>query len=173
MKKRNLTPKEKSERIKRERDPIPWRYCLLTLICGLLLVGGFFWGARQHFSAMDLGIKNAKLREQKENLKDEAQRLYLAKENLLSPDQIRKAAKKLGFQEYTTQSVQVITPNTKDEKPLNEDSKQIAVPKEKDEKNEKVKKIEPSKNEEKTKVGKTKPPTSRATETRTRIAKNN
>ena len=44
----------KKERIRREKDPIPWRYCLTTLACGLFLVAGFFGAARQHFSSIDL-----------------------------------------------------------------------------------------------------------------------
>ena len=65
MKKRNL-PKTKQtrEQPRRERDPIPWRYCFLTLVAALILVGGFFFAARQHFSSIDFGIKNSKLRKQ-------------------------------------------------------------------------------------------------------------
>jgi hypothetical protein len=113
MKKRNLTLEKKTERVRRERDPIPWRYCLLTMVCGLLLAGGFFWAARQHFSAIDLGIKNAKLRQQKENLESEARRLYLSKEISLSPAEIKKAARKLGLQGLTAASIQIISPTPK------------------------------------------------------------
>ncbi|NNE98424.1 MAG: hypothetical protein HKN25_05310, partial [Pyrinomonadaceae bacterium] len=54
MKKRNLSIQRKS-RVRRERDPIPWNYCLLTIACGLILVLGFFAAARQHFSSIDYG----------------------------------------------------------------------------------------------------------------------
>lgn len=174
MKKRTLTPKEKNERVKRERDPIPWRYCLLTLVCGLILVAGFFWAARQHFSAMDLGIKNAKLREQRQNLKDEAERLYLAKQHLLSPEQIKKAAKKLGLQDFAAQSIQVITATKepKDEKTASEFPKQVNIAKDKEGKSENLNKTETPKTEVKTKDGKPKSQASAATETRARIAKN-
>ncbi|HLL99733.1 MAG TPA: hypothetical protein VK400_01655, partial [Pyrinomonadaceae bacterium] len=79
MKKRNVPQNKKTAaRVPlREGDPIPWRYCFLTLICGSLLVGGFFLAARQHFSAIDYGIKNAKLRQQKENLEAAQQRIKL------------------------------------------------------------------------------------------------
>lgn len=107
MKKRNLTTKR--ETINREQDPIPWRYCLLTLVCGLLLVVGFFWAARQHFSAMDFGIKNAKLRQQKESLEAEQRRLYLSREISLSPGEIKKVAKKIGLQNLTAESIEVIS----------------------------------------------------------------
>ncbi len=115
MKKRN-TPNEKKVQVVRERDPIPWRYCLLTLVCGLLLVVGFFWAARQHFSAMDFGIRNAKLREQKKSLEDEQRRLYLNKEILLSPAEIKKMAKKIGLQDITSANIEVISPEPKTEK---------------------------------------------------------
>ena len=110
MKKRSLINKNKTERIKHERDPIPWRYCLLTLVCGLILVGGFFWAARQHFSAMDFGIKNAKLRKSKSDLETEQRRLALVKEMSLSPAEIKKFAQKNGLQDLTVQSIETINP---------------------------------------------------------------
>lgn len=103
MKQRKL-----NEKVRREHDPIPWRYCILTLICGLLLVVGFFWAARQHFSAMDLGIKNAKLRQQKSSLESEQRLLERNKEVSLAPAEITKAAKKLGLQDLTAESFEVI-----------------------------------------------------------------
>lgn len=106
----------KSASVKRERDPIPWRYCLLTLFCGLLLVGGFFVAARQHFSVMDFAIKNAKLRREKENLESEQRRLYLTREISISPAEIKKAAKKIGLQELTAQSIQIMMPKKASDK---------------------------------------------------------
>ncbi len=97
MKNRNYSQNKSAQKIKHERDPIPWRYCFLTLICGLLLVGGFFFAARQHFAAMDFGIKNSKLKKQLEDLEDEKRRLVLAKEFAISPAEIKKAAKKFGL----------------------------------------------------------------------------
>jgi hypothetical protein len=110
MKRRNSQQIKKTERApqpRRERDPIPWRYCFLTLICGVLLVGGFFLAARQHFSAIDYGIKNAKLRREKETLEAEQQRLKLAREVTLSPPEIKKAARKIGLREMTASNIEV------------------------------------------------------------------
>ena len=101
MKKRNYSHNKSVQRVKHERDPIPWRYCLLTLICGLFLVVGFFFAARQHFAAIDFGIKNSKLRKQLDDLEDEKRRLVLAKEFAVSPTEIIKAAKKIGFSQTT------------------------------------------------------------------------
>lgn len=113
MKKRNISGTNKTDRVRRERDPIPWRYCILTLFCGLLLVAGFFFAARQHFSVMDYAIKNAKLRREKEGLEAEQRRLYLTKEISLSPAEIKKSAKKFGLQDLTAQSIQIMMPKKK------------------------------------------------------------
>jgi hypothetical protein len=110
MKKRNLPKTEKIQRPRREREPIPWRQCLLALVCGLILVGGFFYAARTHFSAVDFGMKNAKLRRQKEDLEAEQQRFKLAREIALSPAEIKKAARKLGFQDMSASNIQIFKP---------------------------------------------------------------
>lgn len=115
MKKRNISGSHKTERVRRERDPIPWRYCILTLFCGLLLVAGFFLAARQHFSVMDFAIKNAKLRREKEGLEAEQRRLHLTREISLSPSEIKKAAKKIGLQDLTAQSIEIMMPKKKTE----------------------------------------------------------
>ncbi|HEX8737550.1 MAG TPA: hypothetical protein VF721_19615 [Pyrinomonadaceae bacterium] len=109
MKKRNVPQNKKTAaRVpRREGDPIPWRYCFLTLVCGAILVGGFFLAARQHFTAIDYGIENAKLRQQRENLKSEQQRFKLQKEIALSPNVIRKAAQKIGLKEMTASNIDV------------------------------------------------------------------
>jgi hypothetical protein len=107
MKKRNLPRTEKIQRPRREREPIPWRQCLLALACGVILVGGFFYAARTHFSAVDFGMKNAKLRRQKEDLEAEQQRFKLAREIALSPAEVKKAARKLGFQDMSASNIQV------------------------------------------------------------------
>lgn len=123
MKKRNLPPSSRNTQVKRQRDPLPWRYCLLTLFCGLILVGGFFYAAQQHFSAIGFGIKNAKLKQQKEDLETEQRRLQLAKEIVLSPGEIKKAAKKMGLQEYTASSIQYVTRTIDKVNPLASDKK--------------------------------------------------
>jgi hypothetical protein len=115
MSRKNLSKNKNTKQIKRERDPIPWRYCILTLICGFVLVGCFFFSARQHFSSMDYGIKNSKLKKQKEDLEDTQRQLVLAKEKVLLPEEIKKAAKKLGFTEMTAANIQTLYSST--EKP--------------------------------------------------------
>lgn len=106
MKKRSLPKKTTKEKIHREKDPIPWRYCLLTLLCGTFLVGGFFVAARSHFASMDFGIKNSSLKKQLEDLESEKRHLLWLKEKALSPAEIKKAAKKLGLTETTANNFQ-------------------------------------------------------------------
>jgi hypothetical protein len=120
MSRKNLTKNKNTKQIRRERDPIPWRYCFLTLVCGLALVVGFFFAARQHFSSMDYGIKNSKLRKQKSELEDAQRQLLLDKEIALSPSEIKKAAKKLGLTEMTAANITAFSSSEKQEKPKTE-----------------------------------------------------
>jgi len=139
MNRKNLPNKNKSQRNKSKREPIPWRYCLLTLVCGLVLVTGFFFAARQHFSSIDFSIKNSRLRKQIEELEAGKRRLILAKEIALSPAEIKKAAQKMGFREMTASNIEVFRPNRNPsekpkiekavEKPIEEKPKQVAAAK--------------------------------------------
>jgi len=70
--------------------PLPWRLVFLTAICACILAAGFFFAARQHFSTIDLGLKNSKLRKQIDDLESERRRLVLAKEVSISPVQIAR-----------------------------------------------------------------------------------
>ena len=120
MKKRSLPKKTTKEKIHREKDPIPWRYCLLTLFCGTFLVGGFFVAARSHFASIDFGIKNSSLKKQLEDLESEKRHLLWLKEKALSPAEIKKAAKKLGLTDSTANNFQTFGAKIeeKNEKPV-------------------------------------------------------
>ena len=107
MRKRNLPQNKSIKKNKREGESIPWRYCLMTLFCGLFLIVGFFFAARQHFSSIDYGIKNSKLRKQIDELESEKRRLILEKEIALSPGEIKKAAKKIGLTSMTASNIEV------------------------------------------------------------------
>ena len=109
MLRKKLLNKNKTQRA--EGNSIPWRYCFLTLACGLTLVVGFFFAARQHFSSIDFGIKNSRLRKQIEELESSKRRLILAKEIALSPAEIKKAAQKIGLREMTASNIEVYRPN--------------------------------------------------------------
>ncbi len=75
----------------------PLRTYVLIGVCTVMLVSGFFFAARQHFSSMDYGMKNSRLRKQVDQLEAEKRRLLLAKEVSLSPAEIKKAATKVGM----------------------------------------------------------------------------
>lgn len=140
MTKKNQSIKSKTQGVR--RDPIPWRYCFLTLVCGLVLVVGFFFAARSHFSSIDFGIKNSKLRKQIDELESDKRRLILAKEIAMSPAEIKKAAKKIGLTEMTAANIEVYRPaNNPKEKPnlLIEKPKQAYLGETKELKREEVK----------------------------------
>lgn len=87
---------------------IPWSFLLLVIVCACVVAAGFFFAARQHFTSMDYGIKNSKLREQLESLEAEKRRLQLAREVALSPASVRKAARQVGLREITPEDVAVV-----------------------------------------------------------------
>lgn len=103
----------RKSKVRRTGDPIPWKYCLLTLVCGFFLVAGFFYAARQHFASVNTSMDNAKLRKQIEEIKSQERRLKLAREVASTPSEIKKAAKKLGLQTMTARNLEVV--KTKDE----------------------------------------------------------
>lgn len=92
---RKTTPKR--EQVRRERDPKPWKYCLVTLVFGIVLVAGFFLAARTHFASVDFGIRNSDLKRELEELRAERRRLLLSREMALSPGEIKRAARRLGL----------------------------------------------------------------------------
>ena len=68
----------------------------------MFLVAGFFGAARQHFSSIDYGIKNSKLRQQVEELEAENRRL-------LSPGEIKKFAKGFGMVELSASNIEIFS----------------------------------------------------------------
>jgi len=78
---------------------LSWSFMLLVIICACVVATGFFFAARQHFSSMEYGLKNSKLREQLQNLETEKRRLLLAREVASSPLAIRKAAHNIGLRD--------------------------------------------------------------------------
>ena len=76
-----------------------WLYVLVTIACISFLAVGFFFAARQHFMAMDLSIKNSKLRRQLEDMEGENRRLVLAKEIVRSPSEVKRIAARRGLRD--------------------------------------------------------------------------
>lgn len=112
MNRKKISKTKNSQNVRREQDSIPWRYCFLTLICGLILAAGFFLAARQHFTSIDYSIKNSQLRKQKNELETAQRQLLLAKEIALSPAEIKKVAKEYGYTEIAG-AVQAVYPTEK------------------------------------------------------------
>ena len=122
MRKRKLPTKKRTPKVRRQSDPIPWKYCILTLFCGVLLVAGFFYAARSHFASMDYAMKNAKLRKQIDELKSEKRLLKLEKEIALTPSEIKKAAGKLGLTMMTARNISVANTKPAEETDSNENT---------------------------------------------------
>ena len=114
--KRKMPVKTERTRVRRRKsEPVRLRTYTLMFVCGLLLVSGFFFAARQHFASMDYGMKNSSLRKQVEELEAEKRRLLLAREVSLSPGEIKKAARKTGLTDpAATATVAQVTSVTKE-----------------------------------------------------------
>jgi hypothetical protein len=96
---------------------LPLSYLVVIAICGCLIAAGFLLAARQHFMSMDLGMKNSKLRKQLEDLETEQRRLMLAREVALSPKEITKTARNLGFVDTLEQMLATPVPVLKNGNP--------------------------------------------------------
>ncbi len=116
MKKRNQKQPYRRPTSQISERPIAWGYLVLTIFCAALIAGGFFFAGLQHFQTIDLGIKNAQLRNEEEELRSEKRRLILVREIAISPRELARTAKRLGFEEIgeTLQAVNVVaTPHLK------------------------------------------------------------
>jgi len=74
-----------------------WKLYMLMSLCSLIVVSGSFFAARQHFSSWDYSIRNSRLRKQIDDLETEKRRLLLAREVALSPNEIKRVAKKMNI----------------------------------------------------------------------------
>jgi hypothetical protein len=74
-----------------------WHYTAVAVMCCAVLVAGFFFAARQHFSSMEYGLQNSRLRRDLDELQSEQRRLLLNREVTMSPTELRKAIKRLGY----------------------------------------------------------------------------
>ena len=79
-----------------------WQYYAIATICCGVLVAGFFFAARQHFSSMEYGLQNSRLRHHLDELQSEKRRLLVTREISMTPDELRKAAKRIGFLDTPT-----------------------------------------------------------------------
>lgn len=100
MKKRNHPRLASPSAISAERSSSTLLYILLTIACAAFLATGFFFAARQHFAAMDLGMKNSKLRKQIEEMEAQKRQLVLAREVVRSPAEMQRIAANKGFRQH-------------------------------------------------------------------------
>jgi hypothetical protein len=99
MKKRIHTMNATASAHAADRTPTTLLYILLTIACAAFLAAGFFFAARQHFAAMDLGMKNSKLRKQIDEMEAQNRQLVLAREIGRSPAEVKRIASNKGFRE--------------------------------------------------------------------------
>jgi len=78
-----------------------WQYYAAAVVCCMVLVAGFFFAARQHFSSMEYGLQNSLLRRQLDELQAEKRRLLLSREVTLTPTELKKAVRRIGFVDDT------------------------------------------------------------------------
>ena len=105
---------KKTRQRTRGTEPKRWRTYSMIFVCGAVLVSGFFLAARQHFSSMDYGMRNSRLRKQVDELEAEKRRLILARENSMSPGEIKKAAKKAGLTSDADAALAQVASTTKE-----------------------------------------------------------
>jgi hypothetical protein len=91
-----------------------WTHFAITAIAAVALAAGLFFAASQHFNSMELGIKNAKLRSQLAELENEKRRLELSREIALTPVELKRSAKSLGFREAGEIAMVAAKPLTKE-----------------------------------------------------------
>ena len=73
-----------------------------------VLVAGFFFAARQHFSSMEYGLQNSKLRRTLDALQSEKRRLLLNREIAISPIELKKAVRRIGFVDTPSNQAETI-----------------------------------------------------------------
>jgi len=78
------TPSATISRPQRSQAP-GWQYYAVAIVCCAVLVAGFLLAARQHFSSMEYGLQNSKLRRQLDDLQSAKRRLLLNREVAVSP----------------------------------------------------------------------------------------
>jgi len=112
------TPSERISRLQRPQAS-GWQYYVVAVVCCVVLVAGFLLAARQHFSSMEYGLQNSKLRRQLDELQSEKRRLLLNREVAVSPIELRKAVRRIGFIDTpATQSQDIRQPNSSAQRPI-------------------------------------------------------
>lgn len=112
MKKRNQNINLSAAAHAIDRTPATLTYILLTIGCAAFLAAGFFFAAKQHFAAMDLGMKNSTLRKQVEEMEAQNRQLVLAREIGRSPASVKRTASNKGFREKNAMVATAVSTTT-------------------------------------------------------------
>ncbi len=125
----NITRKRRQpiERNERGRSGGRFKLYFLMFACLVILVSGFFLAARQHFSSIDYGIRNSRLRKQLDDLEAEKRRLMVSREIAFSPGEIKKAAMKYGMTSVVAEVASLVT-GAKDTKQSGPSTAQLVRP---------------------------------------------
>ena len=86
-----LPSRQLNTRVCRDRDFRELSRLVLLLCCGLFLTVGFVFAARQHFAAVEFGYQSEGLRNERQQLLAEQQRLLLEKEQVSAPSRLESA----------------------------------------------------------------------------------
>ena len=105
---RNQIKERSIEKVRRERAPVPWQYCLVSLACAVILAFGFFFAAKQHFSSIEFGMKNSDMRKAKEKLVADQRKLRAERDEVSSEANIEKAGLKIGLRKFSSDDYQFI-----------------------------------------------------------------
>lgn len=99
MKRRNTHRNRTSGANTGDFATVSWKYLLISIVGAVAIASGLFFAATRHFSSMELGLMNAKLRNQLQELKNEKRRLELEREVAMTPTALKRTARSLGFSE--------------------------------------------------------------------------
>ena len=113
-----LPSKQLNTRVRRERDFRQLSRLVLLLCCGLLLAFGFVFAARQHFAAVQFGYLSESLRNERQQLLAEQQRLLLEKEQVSAPARLESEALRLGLKPLKARQVGTQRANDQKQLPL-------------------------------------------------------
>ncbi|MDQ3667343.1 MAG: cell division protein FtsL [Acidobacteriota bacterium] len=95
----------RNTRVRRQRDFRVLSRLILLLCCGLVLAVGFVFAARQHFAAIQFGYESEGLRNERQQLLAEQQRLMIEKEQASAPARLEYEARQLGLKPLTARQV--------------------------------------------------------------------
>lgn len=108
MKRRTRTTTRKSTR-KAGNGQLTWKSYVIGTLVVVFLLSTLFFAGRNHFASVRYGFKNAELRGSIDQLQAEKRRLLVSKEIAMSPAEINKAARKLGFLPMTANNIEGVS----------------------------------------------------------------